>query len=159
MVVQQSPSQRYAISRQRQQGEDAPSKTPGTLQVPALSRIMCRLQLVLAALQGAPAAAEPLSGTPAVKGQPKQASERLTAFNGLGLTALNIGPAISDVALEGQGRSELRTPPTVTGILGTARLILPAQTPMTIWWSHPTPGRAPLQLCRGQRAAPPGSLC
>ena len=58
--------------------------------------------------RGAPAAAEPLSGTPAVKGQPKQASERLTAFNGLGLTALNIGPANSDVALEGQGRSELR---------------------------------------------------
>ena len=59
------------------------------------------------ACRGAQAAAEPLSGTPADKGQPEGEPERLTAFNGLGLTALDVGPASSDVGMKGQVCSEL----------------------------------------------------
>ena len=103
-MPQQCLGRRSAISRQWQQGKNAPSGTPRTLQVPAF---MCRLQLVLVACRGAQAAADPASGTSAVKGQPNKAPERPTAFNGLGLTTSGVGPASSDVGMEGQVCSEL----------------------------------------------------
>ncbi len=57
--------------------------------------------------RGAHAAADPPSGTPVAKGQPEAGPEQLTAFDGLGLTAVGVGPVSSDVGMEGQVRSEL----------------------------------------------------